>query len=330
MTSIIERIFGKTHGISENELDKTISEEKLLENFEIECKEIVGKKKEHREKILAPLVGFLNSGRKRGLICLGLRTEGVQIKSKPGVKQSYIKNEEALRAIIFEKIGSIPKYMKPFDLKITSIPLKDNKNIFLAEIESHDPYCLYYSKVTNNAYERRGDEDKILTLPETFDLVSKRNYAKVFVHIDDLGKTLDKINLGFLWKNEGTDAGRSISTIIKILSPEYLEYRFEPANESTFRLEFQKNKDPIEGINLISSQFHALTGFPPTNLFCYPTLKSIMGNLLISTKNDFFMGIDIINFEEKSKTTQKFELKYMDSEFSFSETLKEFEPYLKL
>lgn len=351
--SKITDIFGKDYGLNISDIEEAVKSDLILENDEIELTDIdrfmginnnanISKKKgklNQKIKIISELIGFLNSGRGIGLLILGLEQKDNTIKIK-GVKT--FKNIEQVRSSIFGNMGTIPSNIKPFKLNSIPIPMKENKNIFLIEVENNDLNGLYYSKIDNNVYVRRGEETKSLDLPNFLDILSQKNHARIFMKFtqkpDDNAYLFD-----IMYSNEGIEPGKYIKVIFQIITTYGLNYSIKSTQikkrdnmEAKISLD-QVNKDVYESLsmtNLIGnklsiSQFEGHSGYPPNTMLIYPGLNARTGELSIE-KKDFWMQININIFENRSHTRQAVMIQVNNNKVTINDFEKEFKPYLKL
>ncbi|MBZ2164483.1 helix-turn-helix domain-containing protein [Methanobacterium spitsbergense] len=367
--SKIKEIFGEGSGLNLLDIKNAINSDILHENDEIEFKDadrfineekskLSKKKKKSNQinKIVSELVSFLNSGRGVGLLILGLE-ENDQIAIK-GV--TTLKDKEQIRNLIYKQIGTIPSNIKPFKLDIIPVPF-DEGNIFLIEVGSNNLDGIYYSKLDNNVYIRRGDETKTLDIPSFLELLANKNHAKIFTKFQQHADK-DSYSFGIKLYNEGLEPGRYIYNSINVVSNSNLNYSIEGSsiekqrssdidlkNMKGFDLNMNEINVPVNGLdfgskdktiesslnkfftydNFSISSFRNLAGYPPSSIFIYPQVTFSIGKLSIE-KKDFKMVITINNYENRGHTKQIFLFQGDKNGITHKELLSEYNSYLNL
>ena len=266
-------------------------------------------------------------------MCLGFETEGKKIINIKGVGE-HIRDEAALRAIIYNKIDSIPEYIKRFNIDIQSVKLDGNKSVFFVEIYNFDRNCVYYSKISNQSYIRRGDEDKPLSIPKFLELISQKNHARIFVNVDKTNKEDNYLNFSFTMINKGLEPGKYVTSVFQIITLDDIKYDFQG---KLIKLDSEEklNTDK-KGIYAYKKQYKVVTGYPPTTILIYPKLSTTIGDLKIDLSNpdiqENFSNVIIIvsTFENRGYTQQFFNISYKDSEPSIKETSSVFRPYMAI
>ena len=324
-----KEIFGKDKGLIISDIEKALESEMLYENDEIEFKNIDRMhKKERREKIVGELISFLNSGQGRGLLILGLDDD----KTIKGVKT--IKSSEQLRSLIFQGIKSVPSNINPVKLDITSIPY-NNDQIFLVEIKNNELNYVYYSEYDNQAYIRRGDESKRLSISEFLEFISNKNNARIFIKLRERS---DKDNYVFdiMLSNEGSEPGIYIVTFFNIFTTKNLDYSIKKSTLVEKKIVDIRNTivqgyEPFENENnILISQFRADSGFPPKTMLSYPVLDGIIGEMIIPKDNDFYMVIEVEIHEKKGYSKQLIVIESNKNEIRIEDNSKVFKSYLNL
>jgi len=354
MTKLNE-VFSKNSGITVSDIDK-IETGFLHENHEIEITDIDNyiadrskpatkkERKTQNRKIVSELISFLNSSRGVGLLFLGFAEINGKIVKK-GVKS--IKTKEQIRSIIYSNIGSIPSNIKNFKLDV--IPIEYNEgNIFIIEVENNDLDCIFYSKIDNLSYERRGDECKSISLPDFLESLARKNHARVFTKFIERKSDENNYFIDINFSNEGNEPGIHILGEIKLFIlgdilislPDkiYDKHDFTyDINDLKNDKNFDKNNTELsvftsDNVNLTGPKIRKITfylksGFPPSSILSYPHLQSHMGQLKIE-KKDLKMIITTKIYEKKGQTSQEFYLSSENEKFEIIETNKIFKSYL--
>lgn len=327
MASILESIFGKQGGITKEEVEEEIIIAKYKESIDFDCKEVDSGKikiddKIKEDSIIKTLVAFLNTFSGTGLLCLGVRAPKGIPKTFISVKDTIFKNEEQLRSIIRNNINSIPFTSHLPKLTIEKIKFNEGSNIFLIEVERIDNNCIYYSKISENAYMRINDETQRLNLHETLDLISKKNFPKIFMTFKDPVKTENGFEIDIKYINEGLEPGRFISTFIKMYYADDINLEL---NGTTVTDETNNNADSKKAYSIIA-------GYPPNTTFVYPLSGYIFAKLRILTKDDFDIKMTILTQENKGVSKQIFTFCNYGGELSIKEDLgvREYRSYLNL
>lgn len=349
--SKVKDIFGKDLGITLSDIEDAIESDLLHENDEIELTDAdrFPTKKEAIKKIGSELVSLLNSG--RGMLIVGLAENDDKIEIRC-VKT--FKNKEQIRASVFDKIGSIPTNIKPFKLDIIPVSCKDG-NIFLVEVQSNDLDCIYYSKIDNNVYIRRGDEAKSLELPDFLELLAKKNYARIYTEFQQKNDT-ESYLFDITLINEGLEPGLYVASRFEITTADKIKYdvkgkTIEKVRDSVTKIDDNKiirdgivlqegdisqlgagtpgSPHFLTGKEICVSIFRGHAGFPPNTTPVYPVGGGIIGELSVK-KVDFKMLIEVDNYENRGHTRQKIFIEAKNGEITIEEEDRTFKPYLKL
>ncbi len=157
-----------------NWIENQFNEAKFFNNIDkIRSDEVL-----YESHLIKPLVGFLNSLEGFGTLYLGIDTGGNGCPKFLGVKpikKEIIKNEEALRSLIFDKLGILPYSIEKPKIEIEKIEFKEG-NVFIVFIERKNNNSGYYSRITNQIYKRNADETNRFDLVDSLHfLESKKN-----------------------------------------------------------------------------------------------------------------------------------------------------------
>lgn len=346
MRTMTERIFETTiDKVNKNDLTKVIGK---TESLELEFKEIVERipsKAERKEKILQPLVSFLNSSKGSGLLILGIK-EGKRDIAKEivGVKPNLLSQlitEGSLETYIYHSINSIPSEIIKFELEVKLIPWSEDKNVYLIEINRNDPYCIYSSGVTARVYVREGRKSPGLTFNQAIDLVSKKNYPRPYVDIEFLNenKGRDKksvCSFSFSFINKGTKPASNISIVYFICSDTELEIVEKP------QFGFDINDIELEKFDLINIENYSFrvaynhlhkNRHPVNDLPIYPLKRHGADILSLKYSDELNFDIYTLIFEENATTKQEFHIhKEIEQPAIIKEDVEKqiFQPYMTL
>lgn len=363
MTKLNE-IFPDTNSITISEIEGLINSGILHENHEIELTDIdnyiTGKsqnqkkkeKKKQKIKIVSEIISFLNSGRGIGVLFLGLAEINGEIVPK-GVKS--FKNKEQIRSIVYNNIGSIPSNIKNFKLDIITIEHKD-ANIFIIDVENNDLDCIFYSKIDNLSYERRGEECKSISLPDFLEVLAQKNHARLYAHFEETEINDDFYTFQVTLSNNGLEPGMYVTTKITTVSIEKIEFSSKyiiKSREHILEIKNDKlvrnskiigeieqldtliwnsqgdNSIKIEGKQIFNWIFFGTAGSPPKSDLVYPGMNHIFGSLTIE-KKDFEILFCIETYEKKGKTNQEFLIKSKNGKIEILEIFRSFKPYLRI
>jgi len=324
---LINSLFGKEDGITEEDIHKTIIEPKKKEGQKLEYKgETVfkgEKAKEKREKsLIKPLVAFLNTIEGKGLLVLGINDEKHGKQRVPTgitpIPSNQIRNESALRSWIHEYIRSVPHYGQVPELKIVSVPIKKTGNVFLIEIESKDTGCLYYSTISGLAYERKNDESKPLDLHKSIEIVHKKASPKVFIFLEE---TKSKRGIGYrvILVNDGVKPGRNILGVVHIYHSENVVVEMTGVGIRKRRMLPKKGK-----------VYQITSGTPPSTHLIYPKAECETGLLLIRGEGDFDIHMLLRINERMGYTKQEIKLEKRFGNVVVTYPVEDFFPYISI
>ena len=290
---------------SKKDLESAIANKDLNECQDLECKSIVGDletkfkgsitKETH---IVAPIVGFLNSFNKEGLLILGLKTESRNnlITEIVPIKDSTIKNEEHLENIILGNIAAYKNsFIKPnLNIKMLSF---DSGNVFLIHVKNQEISAIYLSKISNNLFIRNNGSTNKLGILEGIQYINSQVKSELYLDID--GPINNKFSI-FVY-NKGFAPGKYVSIVIK-------------SNKKDISFS-NSNFNDISHINDSIITYQMFVGYPPNTSLIYPNFRLFCGYLIIDAdvKN---IDFDIIIHEEKTYTQEKISLIYDNSVWS--------------
>lgn len=316
---LITALFGKTSDITKKDIEEKIIKPRVKENLTLEYKEIINLGYTQKEgQIIKPLIGFLNTTKGNGLLILGIRDK-LPTEIKP-IDQTLIKNEEQLRAIITSSIILVPRTREFPKLTIVSVPVNENSNLFLIEIETINEYYTYSSLTSGCVYLRRNDETLLLSLHETLELISKKRFPKVFVYFDERPiETENRVIFTSRFKNEGLEPSRYVAALIQFFYEGNLDITLEG-----------EDIQDVSEINLYSKKTYQVTAAYPPQLLLYPNKTTIFGKLKISPKKNFELKAFIETFENKGFTTQQILISNNNGNVSVQNLSASFTPYLRI
>lgn len=345
MITITERVLGKPiESINKNDLNILIGQ---TESLELEFKEIDERMRsndDRKEKILQPLVSFLNSSLGSGLLILGVK-EGKRdvaeniVAVNPKIL-SQLSTEGSLEMFIYDKINSIPSEIRKFELKVRSIHWHGDKNVYLIEIKRNDSYCVYSSGVTARVYVREGRKSPGLSFNHAIDLLSKKNYPRPYVDVELLSenKQGDKFfsAFGFSFVNKGTKPASNISIVYLIGSEVNLEivqkpqygFDIEDLDLKKFDLQSFENYEFRVAFNHLHKNRHPINDLP-----IYPSKKFSAGVFSLGYADKIEFRIFSLIFEQNAFTKQEFQIyKESGKKAQIVEDIKrrEFHPYMTL
>lgn len=344
LTTIDERIFkNPIERISKEDLNSIIGE---TESLELEFKEIDKRIKEkclRKEKIISPLVSFLNSSRGSGLLILGIKEDrrdtAIDIRGVDSRCLHQLQSENALETFIFANIYSTPSETNKYKLKAKMVPWNNNINVYLIKIERNDSNCVYSSRITGRAYIREGRKSNGLNLNEAIDLVSKKNYSKLFVKISISGGRIRENktshNIHFDYMNKGAKPAEDVMIALFICSHNELDFGIEP------HYRFSKDSIELKKFDLDDIKMYKYTrGYSvphdSRSLFHYPAypFKDFSaGSLSIRYQNIIKFKIYTLIFEKSGFTKQEFSIQLSEGEDPVIQEECEnrvFKPYLTL
>jgi hypothetical protein len=140
------------------------------------------------------------------LLIWGIRTENGIPTELSAFQKGTVKREDVERWISMN-ISSVPPMKDPPSVEIEEIEI-DGKSVFLIEIHPRDFNVVYFSKLTNKVYIRRGKNSLEISLLEIYRLIEEKIIAKVFVipkvrKFEPLENGKVRAEIEFLYLNEG-------------------------------------------------------------------------------------------------------------------------------
>ena len=350
MRTIIKQIFGESKEIekvSEDDIRKLINEWKIEESATLEYKSTEGlnvdrngklisknepekcRKDKKEELLIKPLVAFLNKYQPEGgLLIWGINAkEGIPTELK-AFQKGTIKREDIDRWISMS-ISSIP-FPKDFpDVEIEEVEV-DGKSVFLIEIHPRDFNTVYFSKMTNKVYRRRGKGSEEIPLPEIYKMIEEKIIAKVFLTLEvkkfeslENGKVRAEIK--FLYFNEGCTPAEWIKSILIIQVIR---------GEETLKLDTTRI-DALNSLNESPYVWNTEIKCPPKGLVfqidkyfrevIYPHVPHEITTLIIEYNINTELKIRITTYEYKGRSRQIFTLL---SGGILNEEIKEFHTYM--
>jgi len=229
MRTIIKQIFGErkeTEKVSGEDIRNLIEKWKIEESAILEYKSTESLKidkngnlinesepekcrQDKKEDLLIkPLVAFLNKHQPDGgLLIWGIKDNkyGIPIELK-AFQTGRVKKENIERWISMN-ISSVP-FIKDFpNVEVEEVEI-DGKSVFLIEIHPRDFNTVYFSKITNKVYIRRGKNSTEIPLPEISKLIGEKIIAKVFIipkikKLESLENEKVRAEIEFQYLNEG-------------------------------------------------------------------------------------------------------------------------------
>lgn len=178
MGKILE-LFGKESDVRRSDIERTFIENRLEESATLEYKSL-GTSPElndglRESAIVSPLTSFLNGLEDRSaLLVLGVRAKShipEKIVSIPTDRCSA----DQVRQSITQHVGSLPAVRSFPIFRVVEVDCRDHEAVYLVELLSREP-ALYYSRISNQAFVRRGDESYAVPLAEALALAG--SYAK--------------------------------------------------------------------------------------------------------------------------------------------------------
>ncbi|HYM39577.1 MAG TPA: hypothetical protein VEY12_05465 [Thermoplasmata archaeon] len=169
----IAELFGKDSDIRRSDIERTFIENRLEESATLEYKTL-GASPElsdslRESAIVRPLISFLNGLEDRSaLLVLGVRAKS-HIPDKIVSISPDRCSADQVRQSITQHVGSLPSVRRFPMFRVVEVDCRDNEVVYLVELLSREP-ALYYSRITNQAFARRGDESYEVPLPEAFAL----------------------------------------------------------------------------------------------------------------------------------------------------------------
>lgn len=176
--SVIQELFGKASDIRRSDIERVFVENCLEESSTLDYK-CLGTGPEHTVKklteelkesiIVKPIVSFLNGRAVRSaLLVLGVSAPSSTPAAIRPISRELL-NSEKVRQVITEQIGSTPSPTAFPQFRIIEVDCRDKGCVFLIELLSWEQ-TLYYSRITDVAYGRRGDSTYRFPLSEAISL----------------------------------------------------------------------------------------------------------------------------------------------------------------
>jgi len=235
MRSIIKQIFGERkerERISGEDIKKLVEEWKVEESATLEYKsterlrikngKLVNEDKLEEDKkeelLIKPLVAFLNKYQPEGgLLIWGIRAENGIPTELRAFQKGTVKKEDIERWISMN-ILSVPSVKDPPSVEVEEIEI-DGKGVFLIEIHPRDFNTVYFSKITNKVYIRRGKNSEEISLLEIYKLIEEKIIAKVFVipkvkKFESLENEKARVEIEFQYLNEGYRPAEWVKSIL--------------------------------------------------------------------------------------------------------------------
>jgi hypothetical protein len=346
MRIIIKQIFGESkekEKVTKEDIRKLINKWKIEESASLEYKsterlriengKLVDKNKPEEDKkeelLIKPLVAFLNKYQPEGgLLIWGIYTEnGIPTKLQ-AFHRGIIKKEDIERWISIN-ISSVPLAKEPPFIEIEEIEINE-RSVFLIEVHPRDFNTVYFSKITNKVYIRRGRRSEELFLPEIYKLIEEKIIAKVFIvphlkRFETLENRKIRAEIKFSYKNEGYRPGEWVKSMInfKIIGSKTV-LKMDTQNTMDF---ISRNETPYiwntetlcpkEGFLFqINSYFREII---------YPFAFHTIGSLTLEYKINAKLKIEIVTNEYRGSTRQIF---YLLPNGDILEKLKIFTPYI--
>ncbi|MBI2084887.1 MAG: hypothetical protein HYT70_04750 [Candidatus Aenigmarchaeota archaeon] len=238
----LAQIFGKESDIRRSDVEKCIIESSLEESINIEYKSLESITKMEQQNIegniIKPLVAFLNRIEKESsLLILGIRTNGPKPSHITPIKKELI-SEEKLRSWITTYTGSIPSYKTFPSFRIIEIGCPPNsESIFLIEINPFED-VLFYSKISDTVYTRRGSESSRLTLSEILSLIESKRYPINMIDVKQKEYRREGDKNHFTFDIIFTNIGASPSTNVTC----YLKFNIAKGLEEHVSIRVDKTK----------------------------------------------------------------------------------------
>lgn len=336
---IVEKILKKELDIAdESDLNSIMG---TVESSNIEFKEIYHNRNTQdqiKENIIRSIVGFLNSSGGEGLLVLGIKTDNYEKASEiTGVDKNalrQLKTEVTLESFIKGSIRSIPSFMNEYKI-VTKIIRYVNKNVLFIEVKNKNRYSIYYSKITDYIYIRKGQETKKLNIEDTLNLISSRNYPQIYIYLERSGesKSSSKIYLNFKinYLNEGVKPSNGVRTFILIGSDSKLDITSRGYDFNIGNLNFD-----VLNLKEFNDECTHLKGFE----FDYPHNSNIKIYPFKMVKRSYFSCLieDIpkikqiiaLTFENEGITRQEFVVEESNDDYQLKEVFRDYRPYINL
>jgi len=295
MGEIIASIFGKDRDdFTEQDIKDKITSCGYQENHIFDAKTIkepltVANKE---NPLIKPLVSFLNTIEGKGVLCLGVTTNGHRDNICSGilpVDKTILKNIEGLRNQIIPYLGSFPNTLHKPHLDIRIIET-ERGNLFLVEVTRRDNNCIYYSKCSDYIYVRNNDESNKLNLQDSLTFIHQKLVPGLEIYFDQAEVISNNIvyNLAFL--NNGLEPARDTLALIN------------------FNFDLKGIKPKIEGLN-VQDLSHLNKGMDRSFQIrvknpIYPKSPSSGYKFNIPNEPNFRISVDITIYEKNGHTEQ--------------------------
>jgi hypothetical protein len=333
MKTIIKQIFGERkemEKVSEDDIRNLIEKWKIEESAILEYKSTESLKvykngnlineaepekcrQDKKEDLLIkPLVAFLNKHQPDGgLLIWGIKDNKYGIPIGLRAFQTGTIKKDFIERWIFMNISSVP-FVKDFpNIEIEEIEI-DGKSVFLIEIHPRDFNTVYFSKITNKVYIRRGKNSPEIPLPDIYRLIKEKIIAKVFVIPEPKIQPLDsekvKAEIKFFYLNKGYKPAEWVKSLLTIkVEGEKRNLKFNATTSFVFKppnkLHFVWNSEitcPIEGITFqIDRYFKEVI---------YPHKPHEICTLIIEYTNNTHLKIEIQTYEYEGMSKQQIHL----------------------
>lgn len=308
---LIQEVFGKEHGITNHDVENMIG--KVQEMSSIECKLVpndIGKKEKKEEIIFKPIVGFLNKiDNTGGLLILGAEANNQVVENiKPF--PAYILNQAMVSSFIKEYLVPIPNNHAAYVSDVISVDFGNGQHVLLVEIKKNDPSVLFYSKITNSAYERRGHSSYSIEMSELLRRLESMRAARLVLFLTQRGYTsrmngVNSLGVDFYLTNRGTLPGKYITGLVKLRFLREASIKDVSIIPSVMQDVSNINKD-------VHRTFQLAAGYPPNTSFVYPGLNYSVGLLtfgVTGNNQDIDISIEAFIYEERTFTKQSINLR---------------------
>lgn len=287
---LIEQLFDTGKPISEDALKEIIFE--LRENVELDFKTIppTMDRDAWKEKLLIkPLVSFLNSMSRGGLLILGVVETNHEPTGMPGISKSVIKSTEQLCTIVNTNIECVPQTKGSFRLDCREFNMSNGNSLYFVEVYTELNELFFYSRLSNVAYIREGESSETLSLTDSMSIINKRRCAFLTI---DVNEEFTKLNKGFRYglqvQNGGTKPSENCVTTIEVL------------RHDNCTLSFTDTKLNLTHLTERPPQFYFKTTEP-----IYPTLHQHVGYMnVFPSQEKFEIDLKVAIFYETHKVTQ--------------------------
>src|SRR3989344_2141413 len=129
MREILKEIFGKESGITEDDIKNNIIN-KYKESIKFECKELRSIDDKDKEQcLIKPIVSFLNTNKKHGLLALGIKAKSKMPTNIVPVNKKLL-DEEKIKRYITSGISSIQKQARFPNYEIEEVKIDSENSVF--------------------------------------------------------------------------------------------------------------------------------------------------------------------------------------------------------